>query len=61
MPLDTGEEARDKEKEILDMFGRANEKRNQCELIFYSDDVKQYIEDECEDPKFYTEASSKSD
>ena len=60
IPLGTRKEAEDKENELLEMFGRVNENRQQCELIWDTDGVRQYIEDECEDAIFYTEASSKS-
>ena len=60
IPLGTRKEAEDKENELLEMFGRVNENRQQCELIWDTDDVRQYIEEECEDAIFYTEASSKS-
>ena len=60
IPLGTRKEAEDKERELLEMFGRVNEDRQQCELIWDTDDVRQYIEDECEDAIFYTEASRKS-
>ena len=61
IPLNTPQEALNKEKELLDRFGRANANRHQCELIWDTDDVRRYIKEECKDPKFYTEASRRSD
>ena len=60
--FDTREIADDKETELLDTFGRANETRNKCELVWDLDnpDVRAYINENCEDPRFYVEASRRS-
>ena len=53
------EDADNKETELLDTFGRADETRNKCELVWDCDnpDVRAYINEICEDPQFYVEAS----
>ena len=55
----TREDADNKETELLNTFGRANETRNKCELVWDWDnpDVRAYIDENCEDPRFYVEAS----
>ena len=60
--FETRQEADSKETELLDTFGRANETRNKCELVWDWDNpaVRAYINENCEDPRFYVEASRRS-
>ena len=54
--FETREDADNNETELLDTFGRANESR---ELVWDGDNpaVRVYINENCEDPQFYVEAS----
>ena len=58
--FETREDADNKETELLDTFGRANEMRNKCELVWDDPNVEAYIDENCKDPEFYVEASRKS-
>ena len=48
--------ARKKESELLDTFGRANNTRHQCELVLDTPKVRKYIEENCESPISYIKA-----
>ena len=60
--FETREDADNKETELLNTFGRANETRNKCELVWDWDNpvVRAYINENCEDSRFYVEASRSS-
>ena len=60
IPCESQDDAKTKETELLNTYGRANETRRQCELVWDEDRVREYIENECEDPRFYIEASRRS-
>lgn len=48
--------ARKKESELLDTFGRANNIRHQCELVLDTPAIRKYIEENCESPISYIKA-----
>lgn len=48
--------ARKKESELLDTFGRANNTRHQCELVLDTPKIRKYIEENCESPISYIKA-----
>lgn len=48
--------ARKKENELLDTFGRANNTRHQCELVLDTPKIRKYIEENCESPISYIKA-----
>lgn len=52
--------ARKKENELLDTFGRANNTRHQCELVLDMPKIRKYIEENCESPISYIKAIRKS-
>ena len=58
--LETREDADNKERELLNDFGRTNQTRNKCELVWDNPNVRAYIDENCEDPRFYFEASRAS-
>ena len=52
--------ARKKERELLDTFGRTNNTRHQCELVLDTPAIRKYISENCEDPKLYLDAIHQS-
>ena len=48
--------ARKKESELLDTFGRTNNTRHQCELVWDTPEIRKYIEGNCESPISYIKA-----
>ena len=60
LEFETRKEADNKETELLNTFGRANETRNKCELVWDDPNVEAYIDENCKDPRFYVEASRRS-
>ena len=55
IPVENQDAADEKETELLGDFEVAR-----SELVRDNEDVRMYIEDNCEDPKFYAEASRRS-
>ncbi len=49
-------DARKKESRLLDIFGRANNTRHQCELVLDTPKIRKYIENNCESPISYIKA-----
>ena len=60
IPCKTTSEARKMENNLLDIFGRANNKRHQCELVLDTPKVRKYISENCEYPKLYLNAIHRS-
>ena len=59
-PFDVGHDPESDEQELLNRFGRANTERSECELVWDTPEVREYIAENCDPADPYLQATRRS-